>query len=76
MQDLTIKLQCAAKIAEGKIDNIINEAITIIEHQEEKDAAFEAALELIGKLQTIINEQTDTLCIVNVKSFKDAYYGS
>ena len=76
MQELTIKLQYAAKIAEGKIDNIINEAIEIIERQEKKDAAFEAALELIGELQTIINRKTDFLCVVNVESFKDGYYGS
>ena len=54
----------------------VRKVISVLNHQEKKDAAFEAALELIGELQTIINRKTDFLCVVNVESFKDGYYGS
>ena len=54
----------------------IRKAITVLNQQEHKDAAFEGALECVQHLAKIVNEQTDNLAVVNIKSFRDGYYGS
>lgn len=54
----------------------IRKVVSVLNHQENKDAAFEGALECIQHLTKVINEQTNTLVVVNIQSFKDAYYGS
>lgn len=58
------------------IDNTLIPVIHILKQQEDKDAAFEGSLECIQHLVKIVNEQTNTLAVVNIKSFKDGYYGS
>lgn len=54
----------------------IRKAITVLNQQEHKDAAFEGALECIQHLTKVVNEQTDNIAVVNIQSFKDGYYGS
>lgn len=54
----------------------VRKAVSVLNKQEDKDAAFEAALECIQHLTKIVNEQTNTLAVVNIQSFKDGYYGS
>lgn len=54
----------------------IRKAITVLNQQEHKDAAFEGALECVQHLAKIVNEQTYNLAVVNIKSFRDGYYGS
>jgi hypothetical protein len=54
----------------------IRKAISVLNQQESKDAAFEGALECIQHLTKVVNEQTDNIAIVNIQSFKDGYYGS
>jgi len=58
------------------IDNTLIPVMNILKQQENKDAAFEGSLECIQHLVRIVNEQTDTLAAVNIKSFRDGYYGS
>ena len=54
----------------------VHKVISVLNHQENKDAAFEGALECIQHLVKTVNEQTNTLAAVNIKSFRDGYYGS
>lgn len=54
----------------------VRKVTSILNKQDDKDAAFEGALQCIQHLTKIVNEQTDTVAIVNIQSFKDAYYGS
>ena len=54
----------------------IRKAITVLNQQEHKDAAFEGALECIQHLAKVVNEQTNNIVVVNIQSFKDGYYGS
>jgi hypothetical protein len=54
----------------------VRKVISVLNHQENKDAAFEGALECIQHLTKVVNEQTDTIAVVNIKSFRDGYYGS
>ncbi len=54
----------------------VRKVISVLNHQENKDAAFEGALECIQQLVKTINEQTDIIAAVNIKSFRDGYYGS
>ena len=54
----------------------VRKVISVLNHQEHKDAAFEGALDCIQELTKVVNEQTDTLAAVNIKSFRDGYYGS
>lgn len=54
----------------------VRKVISVLNHQENKDAAFEGALECIQHLVKTVNEQTDALAAVNIKSFRDGYYGS
>ena len=49
---------------------------SILNKQDDKDAAFEGALQCIQHLTKVVNEQTDTVAIVNIQSFRDVYYGS
>lgn len=58
------------------IDNTLIPTIAVLKQQEDKDAAFEGSLECIQHLVQTINEQTNTLAAVNIKSFRDGYYGS
>lgn len=54
----------------------VRKAVSVLNQQEAKDAAFEGALQCIQHLAKIVNEQTDSLAIVNIQSFKEGYYGS
>ena len=54
----------------------IRKVISVLNQQEHKDAAFEGSLECIQHLVKTVNEQTDILAAVNIKSFRDGYYGS
>ena len=54
----------------------VRKVISVLNHQENKDTAFEGALECIQHLTKIVNEQTDSIAIVDIQSFKDGYYGS
>ena len=54
----------------------VRKVISVLNKQKDKDAAFEGALECIQHLVKIVNEQTDTIAAVNIKSFRDGYYGS
>ena len=54
----------------------VRKAVSVLNQQEAKDAAFEGALQCIQHLAKIVNEKTDTGAIVNIQSFKDGYYGS
>ena len=58
------------------IDNTFIPVMNVLKQQEDKDAAFEGALECIQHLAKVINEQTDNLAVVNIQSFKNGYYGS
>ena len=58
------------------IDNILIPVMNILKQQEDKDAAFEGALECIQELTKVVNEQTNNIAAVNIKSFRDGYYGS
>lgn len=58
------------------IDNTLIPVMKVLKQQEDKDAAFEGALECIQHLTKVVNEQTDNLAVVNIQSFKDGYYGS
>lgn len=58
------------------IDRTLIPVMNILKQQKDKDAAFEGALECIQHLTKIVNEQTDTVAIVNIQSFRDVYYGS
>lgn len=58
------------------IDDTLIPTMAVLKQQEDKDAAFEGSLECIQHLVKIVNEQTDTLAAVNIKSFRDGYYGS
>lgn len=50
--------------------------MNVLKQQEDKDAAFEASLQCIQHLAKVVNEQTDSIAIVNIQSFKEGYYGS
>ena len=54
----------------------VRKVISVLNKQENKDAAFEGALECIQHLTKVVNEQTDNIAVVNIKSFRDGYYGS
>lgn len=54
----------------------VRKVISVLNQQEHKDAAFEGALECIQELTKVVNEQTDILAAVSIKSFRDGYYGS
>ena len=58
------------------IDNTLIPVMNVLKQQEDKDAAFEGALECIQHLTKVVNEQTDNIAVVNIKSFRDGYYGS
>lgn len=58
------------------IDNTLIPVMKVLKQQEDKDAAFEGALECIQHLTKVVNEQTDNIAVVNIKSFRDGYYGS
>lgn len=58
------------------IDNTLIPVMKVLKQQENKDAAFEGALECIQHLAKVVNEQTDSIAIVNSQSFKEGYYGS
>lgn len=58
------------------IDNTLIPVMKVLKQQEDKDAAFEGALECIQHLAKVVNEQTDNIAVVNIKSFRDGYYGS
>ena len=58
------------------IDNTLIPVMNVLKQQEDKDAAFEGALECIQHLTKVVNEQTDNIAVVNIQSFKDGYYGS
>ena len=58
------------------IDNTLIPVMKVLKQQEDKDAAFEGSLECIQHLVKTVNEQTNTLAAVNIKSFRDGYYGS
>jgi hypothetical protein len=58
------------------IDNTLIPVMNVLKQQEDKDSAFEGALQCIQHLAKVVNEQTDNIAIVNVQSFKDGYYGS
>lgn len=58
------------------IDDTLIPTMTVLKRQKAKNAAFEGALECIQHLATVVNEQTDSIAIVNIQSFKDGYYGS
>lgn len=53
----------------------VRKTVSVLNQQENKDAAFEKALECIQRLAKIVNEQTDTLAVINIQSFKKVYYG-
>ena len=59
-------------MTKARIENMFQ----TLNKQDDKDAAFEGALQCIQHLAKVVNEQTDTVAIVNIQSFKDAYYGS
>lgn len=58
------------------IDNTLIPVMNVLKQQEDKDAAFEGALECIQHLTKVVNEQTNNIAVVNIQSFKDGYYGS
>ena len=58
------------------IDKTLIPTMAVLKQQEDKDAAFEKALDGIQHLAKVVNEQTDTVAIVNIHSFRKAYYGS
>lgn len=58
------------------IDDTLIPTMAVLKQQEDKDAAFEAALQCIQHLAKVVNEQTDSIAIVNIQSFKEGYYGS
>ena len=58
------------------IDKTLIPAMTVLNQQEAKDAAFERALDGLQHMAKVINEQTDAVAIVNTHSFRKAYYGS
>lgn len=53
----------------------IRKAVSVLNQQEHKDLAFERALDGLQHMAKVVNEQTDTLAIVNIHSFKKVYYG-
>ena len=53
----------------------IRKAISVLNQQERKDAAFEKALDGLQHMAKVVNEQTDAVAIVNTHSFRQAYYG-
>ena len=58
------------------IDRTFIPVMNILKQQEAKDAAFEGALKCVQHLAKVVNEQTDSIAIVNIQSFKEGYYGS
>lgn len=58
------------------IDDTLIPTMTVLKRQKAKNAAFEGALECIQHLTKVVNEQTDNIAVVNIKSFRDGYYGS
>ena len=63
-------------IEEATEETDVNSSIIFVPAKFAKDAAFEGALECIQHLTKVVNEQTDSIAIVNIQSFKDGYYGS
>ena len=57
------------------IDKTLIPVMTVLKQQEDKDAAFEKALDGLQHMAKIVNEQTDAVAIVNVNSFRKVYYG-
>ena len=57
------------------IDKTLIPTITVLKQQENKDAAFERALDGLQHMAKVVNEQTDAVAIVNTHSFRKAYYG-
>ena len=57
------------------IDNTLIPVMNVLKQQEDKDAAFERALDGLQHMAKVVNEQTDAVAIVNVHSFRKAYYG-
>lgn len=57
------------------IDRTLIPTMTVLKQQENKDAAFERALDGLQHMAKVVNEQTDAVAIVNVHSFRKAYYG-
>jgi hypothetical protein len=58
------------------IDDTLIPTMIVLKRQKAKNAAFEGALECIQHLAKVVNEQTDNIVAVNIKSFRDGYYGS
>ena len=58
------------------IDKTLIPVMTVLKQQEDKDAAFEKALDGLQHMAKVVNEQTDAVAIVNIHSFRKAYYGS
>lgn len=58
------------------IDRTLIPVMNILKQQEAKDAAFEGALKCVQHLAKVVNEQTDSIAIVNSQSFRNGYYGS
>ena len=54
----------------------VRKTVSVLNQQERKDAAFEGALKCVQHLAKVVNEQTDSIAIVNIQSFRDGYYGS
>lgn len=57
------------------IDNTLIPVMNVLKQQEDKDAAFERALDGLQHMAKVVNEQTDAVAIVNTHSFRKAYYG-
>ena len=57
------------------IDKTLIPTMTVLKQQENKDAAFERALDGLQHMAKVVNEQTDAVAIVNTHSFRKAYYG-
>ena len=53
----------------------VRKVISVLNKQEDKDVAFEKALDGLQHMAKVVNEQTDAVAIVNVHSFRKAYYG-
>jgi hypothetical protein len=53
----------------------VRKVISVLNKQEDKDAAFERALDGLQHMAKVVNEQTDAVAIVNTHSFRKAYYG-
>ena len=52
------------------IDNTLIPVMKVLKQQEDKDVAFEKALDGLQHMAKIVNEQTDAVAIVNTHSFR------